>query len=191
MSGAALPIYFNDMPHSTATINVDRSGTVTVLCGAADIGQGSDTMLALVAAEVLGLQPEQVQVVSADTATTPVDLGTYSSRVTFMAGNACLRAAEAVRERLVLAVAETVDCPPEAVLLKEGGFYVAGRSDAEVTFAEAAAKAEEQGGPVTCSGSYRPPELAANYRGGVVGPSPAYSFGAHVPRWKWTKIPER
>lgn len=180
VTGAALPIYFNDMPHSNATISVDRSGAVTVLCGAADIGQGSDTMLAQVAAEVLGLEAAQVRVVSADTATTPVDLGSYSSRVTFMAGNACLRAAQAVRERLILAVAEASDCAPEAVELRGGAFYALDRPEPLMGFAQAAARAETESGPVTGSGSYRPPDLAAKYRGGGVGPSPAYSFAAHA-----------
>src|SRR5437764_15401172 len=88
ISGAGLPIYWNDMPHSGAEIRIDRGGGVTVMRGTTEIGQGSDNMLASVAAEALGVMPADVHVVSGDTSLAPVDLGSYSSRVTFMAGNA-------------------------------------------------------------------------------------------------------
>jgi CO/xanthine dehydrogenase Mo-binding subunit len=88
LSGAGLPIYWNPMPHSGAQIKVDRGGGVTVYCGTADIGQDSDTMLAYVVAEELGVDPADIHLVTGDTALSPVDLGSYSSRVTFMAGNA-------------------------------------------------------------------------------------------------------
>ena len=87
MSGAGTAIYWNDMPHSEVQIKVDRTGA-TLYCGAMDIGQGSDMVLAQVAAEELGLQAQDIRLVTADTDLTPVDLGSYSSRVTFMAGNA-------------------------------------------------------------------------------------------------------
>ncbi|MFV1963500.1 MAG: xanthine dehydrogenase family protein molybdopterin-binding subunit, partial [Acidimicrobiia bacterium] len=90
MSGAGLPIYFNDMPQSEVMLKVDRGGGVTVYSMAADCGQGSTTMLATVVGEALGLQPSDLVLVTADTDLTPVDLGSYSSRVTFMAGNAAL-----------------------------------------------------------------------------------------------------
>src|SRR3989440_6367373 len=87
LSGAGTAIYWNDMPHSEVQIKVDRGG-VTAYCGAMEIGQGSDSVLATIVAEELGLQPSDIRLVTADTDTTPIDLGSYSSRVTFMAGNA-------------------------------------------------------------------------------------------------------
>ncbi|HEY7268587.1 MAG TPA: molybdopterin cofactor-binding domain-containing protein, partial [Dehalococcoidia bacterium] len=80
ISGAGLPIYWNDMPHSGAQIKVDRGGGVTVYCGVSDIGQGCDSLLAYIAAEELGVEPEDVRVVAGDTDLSPVDLGSYSSR---------------------------------------------------------------------------------------------------------------
>ena len=65
---------------------------MTIFCGSTEIGQGSDTILAAIVAEVLGVDPSRVRLVAADTGTTPVDLGSYSSRVTFMCGNAAKRA---------------------------------------------------------------------------------------------------
>src|SRR5207302_9272673 len=105
LSGAGTAIYWNDMPHSEVQIKVDRTG-VTAYCGAMEIGQGSDSVLATIVAEELGLRPADVRLVTADTDTTPVDLGSYSSRVTFMAGNAALQAARRMRDLLVEAGAE-------------------------------------------------------------------------------------
>ena len=93
ITGAGLPIYWNDMPHSGAQIKCDRGGGVTIFCGSTDIGQGSESVLAYVTAEVLGIEPADIKVVTADTDLTPVDLGSYSSRVTLMTGQAAMQAA--------------------------------------------------------------------------------------------------
>src|SRR5713101_2746064 len=82
VSGAANSIIRSDMPHSTVNIKVDRDGGVVVYTGASDIGQGSDTMVAQVAAEALGCSLARIKIVAADTDLTPVDIGSYSSRVT-------------------------------------------------------------------------------------------------------------
>jgi 4-hydroxybenzoyl-CoA reductase subunit alpha len=118
VSGAANSIIRSDMPHSTVNLKVDRDGGVVVYTGAAEIGQGSDTMTAQIAAELLGCSLRRVKVIAADTDLTPVDLGSYSSRVTFMAGNATLRAAEQVRERIALAAAQKFGCQPGEVVLR-------------------------------------------------------------------------
>jgi 4-hydroxybenzoyl-CoA reductase subunit alpha len=113
VSGAANSIIRSDMPHSTVNIKIDRDGGVVVYTGASEIGQGSDTMTAQVAAEVLGCSLERVRVIAADTDLTPIDIGSYSSRVTFMAGNATLRAAEDVRKRIAAAAAKKMNCSVE------------------------------------------------------------------------------
>ncbi len=161
LSGAGTAIYWNDMPHSEVQIKVDRGG-VTAYCGAMDIGQGSDSVLAAVVAEELGLQPKHIRLVTADTDTTPIDLGSYSSRVTFMAGNAALEAARKMRAMLVEAV------------------EASGRRFEDVTFEEASVLAEARFGTLTSAGSYTPPKIAGPYKGSGVGPSPAYSYSACV-----------
>src|SRR6516225_1117869 len=103
VSGAANSIIRSDMPHSTVNIKIDRDGGVVVYTGAAEIGQGSDTMVAQIVAEALGCTLGRVKVVAADTDLTPVDIGSYSSRVTFMNGNAALRAAQELRDRITVA----------------------------------------------------------------------------------------
>jgi 4-hydroxybenzoyl-CoA reductase subunit alpha len=118
VSGAANSIIRSDMPHSTVNIKIDRDGGVVVYTGASEIGQGSDTMTAQVAAEVLGCSLPRVRVIAADTDLTPIDIGSYSSRVTFMAGNATLRAASEVKKLIAAAAAKKMGCTPEDLLFR-------------------------------------------------------------------------
>ena len=135
VSGAANSIIRSDMPHSTVNIKIDRDGGVVVYTGASEIGQGSDTMTAQVVAEVLGCDLARVRVIAADTDLTPIDLGSYSSRVTFMSGNAALRAAQDVKKNIVSAAAKRMNCAPEDVIMHSDRVYkrgaVAGDNDSE------------------------------------------------------------
>lgn len=178
MSGAAHPIYKNDLSHSTVEVRVDRSGLVTVASGTAEIGQGSTTMLASVVAEVLGCALRDVRVVEGDTDLTPVDLGSYSSRVTFMGGNAARQAAEALRARLLAAAARTLGVPAEAIRARPEGFSIPG--GAAMPWPQVASLAEASGGPLLAVGTYRPPRGSGTFGGRGAGPSPAYSFTATV-----------
>src|SRR5438045_5363555 len=108
------------MPHSAVDIRLDRSGVVTVSCGQIDIGQGSNSMLVSIVSEALGARPEQISLVSADTDLTPIDLGSYSSRVTFMAGNAAIRAATQLRNLLVAAASDELAVPPRERVVRRG-----------------------------------------------------------------------
>jgi len=118
VSGAANSIIRSDMPHSTVNIKIDRDGGVVIYTGASDIGQGSDTMVAQVAAETLGCALSRVKVVAADTDLTPIDIGSYSSRVTFMNGNATLRAAQEVKKQIAAAAAKKMNCAPEDIVFR-------------------------------------------------------------------------
>jgi CO/xanthine dehydrogenase Mo-binding subunit len=153
-------------------IKVDRGG-VTAYCGAMDIGQGSDSVLAAIVAEELGLQPPDIRLVTADTDTTPIDLGSYSSRVTFMAGNAAIQAARAMRALLVEAAAAKMGHQPSEVEVGHGRI-------GDFSFEEASVLAEARFGALTSAGSYKPPKIAGPYKGSGVGPSPAYSYSACV-----------
>jgi 4-hydroxybenzoyl-CoA reductase subunit alpha len=180
LSGAGLPIYWNDMPHSEVQIRVDRGGGVMVYCGAIDIGQGSDSVLAGIIAEILGLDPHEISLVTADTDLTPIDLGSYSSRVTFMAGNAAVQAAQKMRDLLVAAVSEKLEVEPDDLRVGDHRIYDAAHPERAVPFPEAATLAEAMFGTLTTVGSYRPPKLGGPFKGSGVGPSPAYSFTAAV-----------
>src|SRR5881628_1105643 len=111
--GAGLPIYWNNMPHSGVQLKCDRGGGVTVFCGSTEIGQGSDSILAYIVAEVLGIDPFDIAIVTGDTDLTPVDLGSYSSRVTLMTGHAAIQAAERARDVIARHAAQKLGIPPE------------------------------------------------------------------------------
>jgi 4-hydroxybenzoyl-CoA reductase subunit alpha len=180
LSGAGTAIYWNEMPHSEVQLKLDRNGGVSLLCGAIDIGQGSDHILAAIVAEVLGVSLGDIQLTTADTDLTPIDLGSYSSRVTFMAGNAAKAAAEKVRDRLFEVAARTLQCDPDELTARDHRIARRTRPADGMDFAQAVQLAEAQGGVVTGTGSYTPPKLAGPYKGSGVGPSPAYSFSAAV-----------
>jgi 4-hydroxybenzoyl-CoA reductase alpha subunit len=178
--GAGLPIYWNNMPQSGVQLRLDRQGGVCVMCGSIDIGQGSDSVLAYIVAEVLGIDPFDIRVVTADTDLTPVDLGSYSSRVTLMTGNAALQAAERARELLTIAVAEKLGLPIENISFADRRAFDVENPEIGVTFAEAVQLAESKYGTIGTVGSYTPPRSAGKYKGAGVGPSPAYSYSAAV-----------
>jgi 4-hydroxybenzoyl-CoA reductase alpha subunit len=180
ISGTNYPIYPNDMPQAGIQLKVDRSGIVTVFTGGNDIGQGSNSVVAYLVAEELGVEVADVRVVAADTDLCPVDLGAYSSRVTFMVGNATIDACRKLRSKIVEAVAEKWEIDAERVRL--GGGVVLDLSDAEKTMPVRSAfqLAEARFDTLGATGSYNTPTLGGDYRGGTIGASPAYSFTAHV-----------
>lgn len=178
--GAGLPIYWNNMPQSGVQLRLDRQGGVCVMCGSTDIGQGSDSILAYIVAEILGIDPFDIRVVTADTDLTPVDLGSYSSRVTLMTGNAAIQAAERARELLVMAVAEKLGVPIENLSLAERRVFDVENPEVGVSFAEAVVLAESKFGTIGTVGSYTPPRSPGKFKGSGVGPSPAYSYSAAI-----------
>jgi len=180
LSGAGLAIYWNDMPHSGVQLKLDRSGGVTAFCGATEIGQGSDDVLVGCVAEVLGIEPIDIRAVTGDTDLTPVDLGSYSSRVTLMMGNAAIQAAERARDLLAAAVSRKLTVPKDRLAFADRRVYDAADPAAGVSFAEAVCLAETMYGTIGTTGSYTPPRSAARFKGGGVGPSPTYSYSAAI-----------
>ena len=195
LSGAGLPINWNDLPHSGVQLKLDRSGGVTAFCGATEIGQGSDDVLVAAVAEVLGIDPFDIRAVTGDTDLTPVDLGSYSSRVTLMMGNAAIEAATRARELLAQAVSRKLDIPVERVRFQERRVFDGDAPERGVSFQEAVCIAEAQFGTIGTTGSYTPPKSAAKFKGGGVGPSPTYSYTAAVvevdvdPATGWIVVP--
>jgi len=180
MCGAGLPIYWNKMPQSGVQLLLDRSGQVTVFCGATEVGQGSDDVLAGIVSEVLGIDPYDVRCVTGDTGITPIDLGSYSSRVTVMMGNAAIDAAERVRALLAAAAAEELQTTPDRIVHAQGRVFRTDDPGKGLSFREAVALAEAKFGTLGAVGSYKPPKPPGRYKGGGVGPSPAYSYTACV-----------
>jgi 4-hydroxybenzoyl-CoA reductase subunit alpha len=196
LSGAGLPIYWNKLPHSGVQLKLDRSGGVTVFCGATEVGQGSDDVLVNIVAEILGIDPFDIRCVTGDTDLTPVDLGSYSSRVTLMMGNAAIQAADRARDLLAQAVAKKLDVPKDRLVFSERRVFDAEDPGKGVTFQDAVILAESEFGTLGTTGSYTPPRSPARYKGGGVGPSPTYSYTACVvevdvdPVTGWIHVPK-
>jgi 4-hydroxybenzoyl-CoA reductase alpha subunit len=181
ISGTNYCIYPNEMPQAGVQLKLDRSGRATVFCGCSDIGQGVDSVLAYIVCEELGLELRDVRVVAGDTDLTPVDLGSYSSRETFMVGNACLDAARHLREQVAEALAAHWGVTARSIVLANG---VACATDDPggkcMSVKEAFQLAEARHGTLGSVGWYQSPKLGGDYRGGTIGASPTYSFTAHV-----------
>ncbi len=186
ISGSALPIHWNEYPQSVVHLKVDLDGRVLITSGASDIGQGSDTMLAIIVAEVLGLSMDYIAIVSADTLLTPIDLGSYSSRVTFMAGNAAKMAAEKLKDNILQAVSTNTNIQVSELSLKDERVLTTdGKID--LSWIEAVEIATRKVGALTTTGSYNSPKLGGDFKGAGAGLSPSYSFGAVIAEVKVDK----
>jgi 4-hydroxybenzoyl-CoA reductase alpha subunit len=182
ISGSGLPIHWdpNRFPHATVHMQVDMDGGVTVHTGAADIGQGSTTAVAQVVSEVLALPLEMIHVRSHESDTSPVDLGSYSSRVTFMNANAAIRAALEIREQLLNAAWEILGYHPNNLVLNDRRIYYKHDPAIGVSYLKALHKAQEDKGALIASGAYRSPPMGGVHKGAAAGLAPAYSFSAYV-----------
>lgn len=180
ISGAGLPIYWNEMPQSGVQIKLDRGGGITVFCGSTDIGQGSDSILAYAVAEEFGVDPADIRVVTADTDLTPVDLGSYSSRVTVMTGNATIQACGKLKEMLYQVAGDVLEVPADDLEMADGQVRSISYPARGMSFVECVQKTEAKYGTLGATGSYSPPKNPANYRGSGVGGTTAYSFSTAI-----------
>ena len=181
ISGTNYPVYPNKMPQAAVQVTLDRSGRARVFSGANDIGQGSNTMLAVIVAEELGMELADIRVLSADSDLCPVDLGAYSSRITLMVGNACMAAARELAGKVRASVAKRWEVPVKRVTLIEGRAQDLEDPEKQIPLSEAFAMGETDHGLLAATGNYdTPKDRHGSYRGGTIGASPAYSFTAHV-----------
>ncbi|MCW8823884.1 MAG: molybdopterin-dependent oxidoreductase [Ignavibacteriaceae bacterium] len=182
VSGAGYPIYRSKFPHSNAIIKVQEDGSKAVLfVGDADIGQGSDTVLAQAAAEAMGISFDRMSVVSADSDITPIGFGAYSSRVTLMGGNASKMAGEEVKKQILSIASEMMNIDAENLDAQNNMIFEKTNPDNFVPWDVAATNFFSKHGPLVGKGHYSPPEgLGGNYKGAAVGTSPAFSFSASV-----------
>ncbi len=182
ISGASKPVNWTGEPHATVKIKLDFDGSLVVLSGAADIGQGSTTLLAQTVGEVLGLDLARIRVVTGDSEVVPKDNGSYSSRVTFMVGNAAIDAANNLKRVLVAAAARKLEAKPEEIECL-GEVYRAGAQDKGLTFSEVVTEALKDTGTITVTGNYSTiPEShgGKKYRGAAIGGTMGYSYSAQV-----------
>jgi 4-hydroxybenzoyl-CoA reductase subunit alpha len=182
ISGASKPVNWTGEPHATVKIKLDFDGSVVVLSGAADIGQGSSTILVQSVAEVLGLDMARIRVITGDSDLVPKDNGSYSSRVTFMVGNAAIDAARNLKSLLIAAAARKLEARPEDIECL-GELYRAGAQDKGATFDEVVVEALKDSGTITVTGNYSTiPEShgGKKYRGAAIGGTMGYSYSAQV-----------
>jgi len=169
-------------PHATVKLKLDFDGSIVVLTGAAEIGQGSSTILVQCVADVLGLDLSRVRLVSGDSEVVPKDNGSYSSRVTFMVGNAAIDAARNLKRVLVAAAARKLGARPEDIDCL-GELYRAGAQDQGLTFNDVVVEALRDSGTITVTGNYSTiPEShgGKKYRGAAIGGTMGYSYSAQV-----------
>ena len=171
-SGAGF--YFNKTTsaHSTVIIKAGEGGGVNVFTGASDIGQGSDSVICQIVAEVLGLPLEDIYLTCADTHLTPPDMGTYSSRVTVAAGNAALNAANVIKAQIFKLVSDELEANQNDLVALDRRIAVKGSPDRFISFTDAVNlyQKKNNGAPLVAQGSYNSPDPL----------SPTYSFGAYI-----------
>ncbi len=182
VSGAAKPIHWTGEPHAVVNLRLDFDGGITALTGAADIGQGSSTMVAIAVAETLGVSLERLRVIAGDSAITPKDNGAYSSRITFMVGNAAIDAARKLKSVLTAAAARQLEAREEDIECVAETFRVGTAGQASLPFSEVVKAALVDQGPITVSGTFScPPEAqGGKHRGGAVGSTMGFSYAAQV-----------
>jgi 4-hydroxybenzoyl-CoA reductase subunit alpha len=182
VSGAAKPVHWTGEPHAVINLKLDFDGGITILTGAAEIGQGSSTILAQVVGEVLGLDFTRLTVVANDSRITPKDNGSYSSRVTFMVGHAALEAAKKLKAVLVAAAATKLEADPDEIECLGEVYRVRGGQDPGIPFKDVVKQALVDTGTITVKGTFTVPKeyQGGKYHGAGVGPSMAFSYAAAV-----------
>jgi 4-hydroxybenzoyl-CoA reductase subunit alpha len=182
ISGASKPVNWTGEPHATVKLKLDFDGSIVLLTGAAEIGQGSSTVLVQSVAEVLGLDIARLRIVTGDSEVVPKDNGSYSSRVTFMVGNAAIDAARNLKRVLVAAAARKLEARPDDIECL-GELYRAGAQDKGMSFDEVVSEALKDSGTIIVTGNYStiPESHGGNkYRGAAIGGTMGYSYSAQV-----------
>lgn len=180
ISGTSYTLYLSYKPHTVATIKVDEENDVTVYCGATDIGQGVDMVMAQMAAETLGVRTEDVTVIPRDTKVSTFDLGTFASRLTFATGWAIRQAAEKINEELKPVAAGMLGIRGEEVEVQGGEFYNIYKPNKRVPWREVVSSYIQTHGPITKTGQFTPPRRKGIQQGGNIGHSPTFGFSAQI-----------
>ena len=169
--------------YSGATIKMDSAGTIFLHTGATDIGQGSNTTLTMIAAETLGMEPEQIRLIASDTDATLPCMGTFGSRVTFCAGNAVAQATLALREKMMAQAANILAVPVNQLTMKDRSVFVSEEADKAVSFTQIGAVSYAQNQEVlTGSGYYDGPDVDPDFdpKSYYAYPGPAMTFATHL-----------
>ena len=169
-------------PHANAIVKISEDGTAAILLiQAAEIGQGSSTVLSQMCAETLGISLHRVRIRTEDSDISPLDLGAYSSRTTLMGGNAVVMAGKDVLQKIFTTVSRMWSCDPKELRTENNRIFHKKDKSKVMEWEEAARKYFNDQGPLVGTGWYKPPEgLGGDYKGAAVGTSPAFSFSSAV-----------
>jgi 4-hydroxybenzoyl-CoA reductase alpha subunit len=142
---------------SSVVVKLNDDGTATLLTGALDVGQGAETILCQIVAEELKIPLEEIQVIAADTETTPVDIGSWISGNAYVTGNAARGAATEVRKRLLNIAAEEMEANVEDLEIKDKSVYVVGSPNRRISYRELVATSiqKHRGDPILGEGHWR------------------------------------
>lgn len=176
------PIGFTSYANpGSAFVEVNQDGSAVLWVGAADVGQGSTTVLAQIAAEVLGIGVDDLRVVSADTTLTPFDMGSVASRVTYIVGNAVRSAALQAKQILYEVAAEELGVSPTGLACGGGFIYMDGFPERRIALAAAARKAYlDKGRPPIGAASYQPATTMLDPETGQGKPYGTYVFATQI-----------
>ena len=162
-------------------LTVDDFGLVTVITGSTDLGTGSDTAIAQIVAEELGIPVQNVRVVNDDASIRPWDVGTHASRATFVAGNSALLAARKAKEIILNAAAEVLNTSISSIVVENGVVYDRETPSKRIEFDKLVRRIHfrEGGTNIVVSAFYDPPTVMQDesWRGNI---SAAYVFGAQA-----------
>ncbi|WP_319201488.1 molybdopterin cofactor-binding domain-containing protein [uncultured Ilyobacter sp.] len=165
---------------AAAFVEVHSDGSATVLAGAADIGQGSNTVMCQIVAEVLGIDYESVNITSADTAVTPEAGATSASRQTYVSGNACKIAAEMAKETLVKVAGEILGEEADKIVLKNKKAFVEGCEENYITLSDVLKGLKERGLIAVGSGTFNPNASSLDPVTMEGNPYATYAFATHI-----------
>ena len=164
---------------SVAQIRVQEDGTVHLATGSTDVGQGADTVLSMIAAEVLGVGVDDVRFMLVDSDATPVDPGTFGSRVTFFTGNAVKRAAEDARRQLAEIAGARLKVDPADLDFRNREIVNRHDPQQRISIKDAVRWGAFQNGHMVIShGTYAAGDEKVDFRTGYGNLSPAYNPSA-------------
>jgi len=165
---------------SSARVQMDTEGRVTLCTGAADIGQGSTTALTQIVSEVLGIEPVDIRLVVADTKFTANAGATSASRQTYISGNAVKAAAENLADILLTLASELLETPKTFLSLKEGFVKDSRDVDRKASLSELAREADLSGTALSCQGHFDPVTTPLDPDTGLGNPYATYAFACHL-----------
>jgi len=188
ITGTAYTLYMAYKPHTSVLLRVDTEGGVTLHCSAVDIGQGSNTVMAQMAAEALGIHFEDVHIQSHDTELGTFDLGTFASRLTYATGIAIRDAAEQINEKLKEIAANLLGCRADHLAIKDRKIYSVFEAERKsIEWEKVVEVAVNTVGSLAAMGHFSPPrrrgfDLTSGKRaqGANIGHSPTFGFSCQI-----------